>query len=223
MTDCVLVVATHLDDETLGCGGTLLRHKARGDEIHWMVVTEPTLALGYDARRLGEWQTQLERVGEMYGFSSIHRLGFPAADVDRVSARELISAISSVLEPIKPSILYLPFAYDVHNDHRSVFSAAYSSAKNFRAPYVRRILMMEVVSETDFGIPSFGTNFVPNVFIDVSQYFDTKLKILSVFHDQLAAHPFPRSLEHVDALALHRGAAAGCHRAEAFVLIKEIS
>ena len=26
----VLVLAVHPDDETLGCGGTLLRHKAKG-------------------------------------------------------------------------------------------------------------------------------------------------------------------------------------------------
>ena len=38
----VLVVAVHGDDETLGCGGTLLKHKAQGDEIYWMVVTAPT-------------------------------------------------------------------------------------------------------------------------------------------------------------------------------------
>jgi LmbE family N-acetylglucosaminyl deacetylase len=55
----VIVVSTHLDDETLGCGGSLLRHKARGADIHWMLVTEPTSALGYDEyaqRQLGEAQ-----------------------------------------------------------------------------------------------------------------------------------------------------------------------
>ena len=35
----VLVIAVHPDDETLGCGGTLLRHKDEGDEIYWLIVT----------------------------------------------------------------------------------------------------------------------------------------------------------------------------------------
>ncbi len=36
----ILVIAPHPDDETLGCGGTLLRHKAEGDEIHWLIMTK---------------------------------------------------------------------------------------------------------------------------------------------------------------------------------------
>ena len=32
----VAVIATHPDDETLGCGGTLLKHKFNNDEIHWI-------------------------------------------------------------------------------------------------------------------------------------------------------------------------------------------
>ena len=38
----VVVVAPHADDESLGAGGALLRHKAKGDSIHWVIVTSPT-------------------------------------------------------------------------------------------------------------------------------------------------------------------------------------
>lgn len=36
----VLVVAPHPDDETLGLGGTLLKHRDEGDETYWMIATE---------------------------------------------------------------------------------------------------------------------------------------------------------------------------------------
>ena len=39
MKNNILVVAVHPDDETLGCGGTLLKHKANGDKIHWLICT----------------------------------------------------------------------------------------------------------------------------------------------------------------------------------------
>ena len=38
----VVIVAPHADDESLGAGGALLRHKAKGDSIHWVIVTSPT-------------------------------------------------------------------------------------------------------------------------------------------------------------------------------------
>ena len=43
----ILVIAPHPDDETLGCGGTLLRHKANGDEISWVIVTDISVDTGW--------------------------------------------------------------------------------------------------------------------------------------------------------------------------------
>ena len=43
----ILVIAVHPDDETLGCGGTLLKHKANGDEIHWLIATDIKESEGY--------------------------------------------------------------------------------------------------------------------------------------------------------------------------------
>ena len=43
----VLVVAPHPDDETLGCGGTLLRHIEEGDGVHWLIMTNPGVASGF--------------------------------------------------------------------------------------------------------------------------------------------------------------------------------
>ena len=40
MKNKILVVAVHPDDETLGCGGTLLKHKDSGDEINWLICTK---------------------------------------------------------------------------------------------------------------------------------------------------------------------------------------
>ena len=39
MKNKVLIVAVHPDDETLGCGGTLLKHKANGDKTNWLICT----------------------------------------------------------------------------------------------------------------------------------------------------------------------------------------
>ena len=36
----VVVIAVHPDDETLGCGGTILKFLSQGDEVHCILVTK---------------------------------------------------------------------------------------------------------------------------------------------------------------------------------------
>jgi hypothetical protein len=42
-----LVVSPHPDDETLGAGGTLIRHKRSGGQIYWLNVTNMKEEYGY--------------------------------------------------------------------------------------------------------------------------------------------------------------------------------
>ena len=47
MTARILVVAPHPDDETLGCGGTLLRLAHEGAQIAWLIVTSMSATAGF--------------------------------------------------------------------------------------------------------------------------------------------------------------------------------
>ena len=52
MKEIILVVAVHPDDETLGCGGTIFKHKEAGDEVHWVIVTSMSEKIGFSAREV---------------------------------------------------------------------------------------------------------------------------------------------------------------------------
>lgn len=221
MSQSVLAVAVHPDDETLGCGGALLRLREEGAEIHWMIVTAMSADGGYSQEAIARRESEIATVAQMYGFSSVHRLGFPAARLDEIPMSKLVSAMSQVFQSVQPNQIFLPFQHDVHSDHQHAFAAAYSCTKSFRYPSVRKVMMMETLSETDFA-QSAGGGFVPNMFVDISNQLERKKQILRVYESELRPHPFPRSVEAVEALALLRGAAAGCRYAESFVILKEI-
>ena len=214
----ILVVAVHPDDETLGCGGTLLKHKANGDEIYWLIITG--LDDRFDEKIIKKREEEIIKVSKMYNFDDIYKLDFPTMKVDELSMSELISKISKVFNQVQPNIIYLPFKNDVHSDHRKVFEATYSCTKTFRYNFIQKIYMMETLSETDFADITY--NFIPNVFVDITNFFDKKIQIMKIYKSELGEHPFPRSIETIEALSKIRGAQAGCKFAESFMLLKEI-
>ena len=136
---------------------------------------------------------------------------------------ELISKISSIVNKVKPNIIYLPFKGDVHSDHKYIFDAAYSCTKVFRYPFIKKIYMMETLSETEFSLSTKEDSFVPNVFVDISEYMDRKIEAMKIYESEMGDHPFPRSERNLRALATYRGATSRCNYAESFMLLKEIS
>lgn len=242
----ILAIAVHPDDETLGCGGTLLRHKDEGSRINWLIVTsiythengaiktvtsegnekkwkyEFRPPLCFSRNKVEERALEIRHVAKEYGFDSIYELCLPAMCLDQIPLEHIISHISNVMCTVMPDTVILPFGNDVHSDHRITFDTAYSCTKSFRYPFIQKIMMMEIISETDF-VPLAQKNiFCPNLFVDITNYIEKKIEIMSLYKGETSAHPFPRSDENIRALALHRGATAHCNYAESFNLIKQI-
>lgn len=218
MKNKILVVAVHPDDETLGCGGTLLKHKHNGDEIYWLICTKIDDGSDYyDVR-----ENEIKQASDIYKFDGVFSLGLKTMRVDEYSMSDLIGKISKVINEVKPNIIYLPFKSDVHSDHRKIFEASYSCTKSFRYPFIKKIYMMETISETEFAPSAKDDAFVPNSFVDISNYLDKKIEIMKIFKSEIEEHPFPRSERNLRALATLRGATCGCEYAESFMLLKEI-
>lgn len=217
----ILVVAPHPDDETLGCGGTLLKHQQEGDEIYWLIITNMHAAHGWDAAKVAQRQVEIDAVSAMYGFKKTIKLDFPTTQLDAIPYGELVAKLAGVIQDIKPAVVYLPNHSDIHTDHKVGFNAVMSCCKDFRASFICRVLMYECLSETEFapGIKDFA--FVPNVFVNTTAHHARKLEILRVFASEVMAAPLPRSIEAVSALARYRGSRIGYDYAEAFCLLYE--
>lgn len=218
----IVVIAPHPDDETLGCGGTLLRHIDEGDTVHWLILTSMHAEYGFAEECIALRANEIREVAELYGFHAVHQLNFPTTRLETIPIGELISAIKNIFQETVPSIVYLPYPGDVHTDHQIAFNAAVSCAKWFRQASIKRILAYETLSETEFGINPMQQTFTPNVFVNITEFSNRKLEILHRYAGETGIFPFPRSTEAVAALAALRGANAGCAAAEAFMLLKEI-
>ncbi len=218
----VLCIAPHPDDETLGCAGALLKHRFQGDVIHWLIVTNISEDKGWPVAQVVSRQKEIDKVSRMFGFKGVHKLDFPTMELDQVPKRDLVKALAGVIAKVKPQIIYLPNRSDVHTDHQEIFKAAFSCTKNFRFPFIKKILMYEVPSETDFAPALNDCAFVPNVFVDITPFMTKKLSIMKVYASEVMKAPLPRSLDSIRGMAAYRGSQIGKSYAEAFVLLKEI-
>lgn len=219
----ILVVAPHADDESLGCGGTILKHIAEGAEVHWLLVTGMSESAGFTKNQIKKRNDEITLVHSKFKFYERHELNFPPAELDRLPRSEIVSAISSVIASVQPKIVYTVYRNDAHSDHEVVFDAVMSATKSFRYPFVKRVLVFETISETDFGMKPEDGGFRPNVFHNISSFLHEKLDILDIYESEMGVFPFPRSREALIALAQLRGSQSNCEAAEAFMLIKEIN
>ena len=217
----ILVVAPHPDDETLGCGGTLLKHRKDNDEINWLIMTEMK-PNNSNRNFIEKRNNEIKKVKKIYDFETVIQADCETAMLDSYNISEIINFISMALDRIKPNIVYIPYANDVHSDHKIISEAFISSSKAFRKPFITSIRAYETLSETEFNIDSTISAFKPNLFINIEKYLEKKIKIMNIYKSEVSKHPFPRSEKSLRSLAYLRGSSASLKAAESFIILKEI-
>jgi LmbE family N-acetylglucosaminyl deacetylase len=215
-----IVIAPHPDDEVLGAGGTLLRRKAEGTKLAWMIVTSITTKADYSDEYIKKRANEIKCITQLFGFDSVFELNFPATQLDQIPMSDLVAGISNAFKAFEPDEVFMPHPSDVHSDHRIVFDAVAACTKWFRYPSIKRVLAYETLSETDFRLAATNA-FRPNVMINIKPYLADKLRAMDIYASEMGKFPFPRSHEAIQALAALRGAASGFEAAEAFELLRE--
>tara|TARA_B100000787_G_scaffold163912_1_gene146046 strand:+ start:4290 stop:4937 length:648 start_codon:yes stop_codon:yes gene_type:complete len=212
----IFVVSPHPDDETLGCGGTLLKHKKNNDQIFWNIVTKPL-----NEKTNKKREKEITKVATKYNIKKIIRANYTTAELKKKDIYKLINFFKTHIVKIKPDIVYLPFYGDIHSDHRIIFESFLPFSKSFRFNFIKKILCYEVLSETNLNI-GFLKSFKPNYFVDITPYLINKIKIMGIYKSEIKKHPFPRSKISITAQAQLRGSQINRKYAEAFEVIKII-
>jgi LmbE family N-acetylglucosaminyl deacetylase len=218
----ILTVAAHPDDETLGAGGTMAWHAARGDRV-WVIV----LADGVTSRhgRVSQQAECAQRACDTLGVERLVMVGLPDQRLDTLSLLDVITPVERCIEEFAPDVVVTHFPGDVNEDHRLVSRAVMVATRPLAGSPVRRVCAFEVPSSTDWAPPIPGSVFTPNLYVDISQTLDTKLTAMKAYADayvsELRPYPHPRSLEALTAYGQRHGVAAGMLAAEPFMLLRE--
>lgn len=220
MARSIVVVAAHSDDEALGCGGTIARHSAEGDTVHLIFLADGvTSRRGATVDGITEREAAATRAHKRLGVLSVSYLAFPDNRLDAVPLLDIVQRLEEILAPLAPEVVYTHHHGDLNVDHRIAHEAVMVACRPLPGSTVKEIYAFEVMSSTEWGAPGMPW-FTPQLSVDISDYIDIKLAALKDYQIEMRPVPHSRSIEHIRALALHRGYSVGVYAAEAFVTVR---
>ena len=222
MNKKILVVAAHADDEVLGCGGTIARHVEEGDHVNVVFMADGVASRGADVSNALKRRNQArDHALKILGVKAWRALDFPDNRMDSVPLLDVVKALEIIIDNWQPTRVYTHFCSDLNVDHRVTHQAVMTACRPAPGISVREILTFEVMSSTEWATPGIAP-FEPNVFVDISDYLPKKLEALAAYEMEMRLSPHSRSIEHIEALARHRGSSVGLKAAESFVLIRSL-
>jgi LmbE family N-acetylglucosaminyl deacetylase/glycosyltransferase involved in cell wall biosynthesis len=196
----VLVLAPHPDDETLGCGGSLIKHVQAGDPVQVLFITRGSRG-GFMASVSGEEYASLRekealQAGTLLGIRDM--VFWSYEDRGCQGQPDLQRKLEEAILKHQPELIYAPSPGELHPDHQAVAHALWRCLQNH--PMDADILFYETVPPQPI-----------NVLVDISDQMSSKLEACRAYKSQLLEMPYD------DIIAgLNRYRAASVHRHSRF-------
>lgn len=223
----VLVVAAHPDDEVLGCGGTVARLAREGHDIHILVLGE-----GSTSRSEQREQADISLVGALHenslaaaktlGAKEVFMRNLPDNRFDTVPLLDIVKIVEELVAGLAPEVIYTHHGGDLNIDHALTYRAVLTATRPVQGQSVREIYAFEIPSSTEWSFQRLEPIFRPNVFEDVSETLEVKIKALSHYETETRPFPHPRSPEALRAIARRWGSVVGGEAVEAFELVRAV-
>lgn len=210
----VMVIATHPDDEILGCGGVIAKHVSNKDIVKTVVVCEG-MTLRYNDSDIDLDKCRIKSA-EVLGVHESCCLYKRDQRLDTIPMLELVQAIEKEVNEFEPNIIYCQNGKDINYDHKMVFEAAQVAVRPLNKN-IEEVYTFYTPSSTEWGCP---IDFVPDTWVDISDYLEVKIKAFSCYATEIKEFPHPRSIDNLKYMAYFFGAQANMNAAECLKTIK---
>ena len=221
----ILIVASHPDDEVLGCFGTVARLIKEGYEAYTLILGEGKTSR--DVERVLEnkkdeieiLNTEIQKANDIIGIKKVFVESFPDNRFDSIDLLDIVKVVSKVKEDVQPDIIFTHFENDLNIDHRITYQAVLTATRPMKDESVKEIYSFEILSSTEWNYP---LSFSPDTFFDISDTINLKLEAMKKYNSELCEYPHPRSLEGIELNAKYQGMRVGKKYVESFKSIRAI-
>ncbi|MFK7976855.1 MAG: PIG-L deacetylase family protein [Halioglobus sp.] len=208
--DTVVVLAPHMDDETIGCGGAIAAHVRAGAKVHVIFLTDGVK--GFEPQELRQVSFEVRRetrvreseaACEILGVAQAHYLNMP--DGESKPSNEAAQRLLATLEAINPDLAYLPFLTDTHHDHQTCIRLFLDACS--KKPVFDSLLC---------NCYEVWTPLHPNQILDITEDMPQKMAALACYDSQLKMNDYLSSVKGLNAYRAIANRSQGY--AEAFYL-----
>lgn len=166
----VLVLAPHMDDEIIGCGGVIRKHTQDRDDVTVIYFTagdKGNSSLKSDQALSEIRKEETRAANQVLGIQHAYFLDYPDA-MDGVWEDD--GRLRELLTVIKPDLIYLPPYYDLHTDHRKTNWLFREVAQG---QYTGTLCIYEVWTPVN-----------PNRIVNITQQMEDKLEAMRLCKSQ---------------------------------------
>lgn len=203
----VLVLAPHPDDESLGCGGTLIQHRQHDDPVKIVFLTDgaqgATAANYTPEAYVALREEEAQQACRILGITEFEFWRIP----DRACQpnEDVRTRMAQLLETYRPTLVYVPSPHEFHPDHRGAARLFWETLQQSRF-------------QVEVAFYEINRPFKVNTLVDISAVVEQKRRACNTYQSQLEHLPYTEL-----ALSLNRfrslTVSASCTYAEGFLRI----
>lgn len=216
----ILALGSHPDDIEFMCGGTLLKYKKRGDSIYLALTTSGNIGSNILESREEIAQTREKEQLEAAKFYSAETRFLRHNDEGLLDSEEVRREIINIIRWADPDVIFTNYPGDMSTDHRTtaeivgkvMLSLPGKNVPSDEPPISKSPSLF-------YWDTAAGVGFHPEVYIDITEEWEEKMKALACHKSQYAwmdtfqLHGFT---DHCRILGEFRGLQHGCKYAEGF-------
>ncbi|ARS63777.1 Diacetylchitobiose deacetylase [Candidatus Nitrosomarinus catalina] len=214
----ILVVCAHPDDETLGLGGTIVKHSQNGDQVFVVIFADGESARSNSKKNIVMRKNQAKKVATILGIEKIKFLDYRDQTLDTISSLVLAKKLEKIIEEYNPDTIYTHFWGDVNQDHKKIFDITLIAARPTPNSNIQRLICYETPSSTEWG----NASFKPNLFVEITPFLKKKIAAVEIYKNEIHEYPHPRSDKSIVTRSNFWGSSIGVMNAEAFIVLRDI-
>ena len=192
----VIILAPHVDDDVIGCGGAILDYLARGKSVSIVYLTDGSkLGSSTDPMKItNERKKEAEAVANEIGLHT-SALSFLNATDGKLLESDVFIALSEIINKKDPTTIFLPVALDTHIDH---YAASLILSKALKLTLQRESPLSILYYEAQSPL----TNIYCNISLNITKYITQKMELTKFYQSQPSDFRFVMEQGRANALAV---------------------